>query len=277
MPAWLLVGPVWLATGLLTPITLAYPAQVVARLVRGRPSATTESGDPFLAEWVFGVVYTGFIVQGLALGALFALYARQRWSYVWVGRLADLPRAVRPQHVAAVGIAALTTFALTMHLLWASGAQSDGPTPVRPTGRGTTTSSRRRSPSWRSPPRSASWSGFSDGVPGAGLAAPRSRHRRVGGPRGLGRLLLVVSAVNTDAAKQTTSLMSVTYFAQVTLGAWSLAWAVGFARERRRARALLMHPAGGSFVLRWARLEERRRPAGGAAAYSRQVRVPGEE
>ena len=93
VPAWLLVGPVWLATGLRTPIMLAYPAQVVARLFGDRPPANAASGDPFLAEWVFGVVYTGFIVQGLALGALFVLYARQRWSHLWVGRLADLPYA----------------------------------------------------------------------------------------------------------------------------------------------------------------------------------------
>ena len=247
VPAWLLVGPVWLATGLLTPIMLAYPAQVVARLVGDRPPATTKTGDPFLAEWVFGVVYTGFIVQGLALGALFALYARQRWSHLWVGRLADLPRAGRPQHLAAVGIAALTTFALTMHLLWACGAEV-GLTDSRAAERtrdyyiveaafvALAIATAVGVLAWvlRWGARLPGWLPLGLGiVASAGLA-------------GWGGWLLIVSAVNTDAAKQTTSLMSLTYGAQVVLGAWSLALAVGFAKERRRARALRMHPAGGS-------------------------------
>jgi hypothetical protein len=43
-------------------------------------------------DWrVFGVVYTGFIVQGLSLGALFVLYARDRWGELWRGRVRDLP------------------------------------------------------------------------------------------------------------------------------------------------------------------------------------------
>ncbi len=250
VPAWLLVGPVWLATGLLTPIMLAYPAQVVARLVGNRPPATTNTGDPFLAEWVFGVVYTGFIVQGLALGALFALYARQRWSHLWVGRLADLPRAERPQHLAAVGIAALTTFALTMHLLWACGSEV-GLTDSRAAERtrdyyiveaafvvlASATAIGLLVWVFRLSARPA-WQPLGLGiVASAGLA-------------GWGGWLLIVTAVNTDAAKQSTSLMSLTHFAQVILGAWSLALAVGFSKERRRARALRMHPAGGSCVCR---------------------------
>ena len=247
VPAWLLVGPVWLATGLLTPIMLAYPAQVVAQLFGDRQPAHTGSGDPFLAEWVFAVVYTGFIVQGLALGALFVLYARQRWSHLWVGRLADLPRAGRSQHLAVTGIAALTTFALTMHLLWAGGA-TVGLTGSRAAERtrdyyiveaafavlAVATAVGLLAWVFRRGARMPGWLPLGLGiVASAGLA-------------GWGGWLLIVAAVNQDAARETTSLMTLTYVAQVILGAWSLALAAGFARERRRARAVLMHPAGGS-------------------------------
>ena len=62
-PAWLLILPVWAATGLLSPIMAGYPLQLGARLLGGTaaPSAGP-AGRPFLDEWVFTVVYTGFIV-----------------------------------------------------------------------------------------------------------------------------------------------------------------------------------------------------------------------
>ncbi len=249
LPAWLLVGPMWLATGLLTPIMVAYPAQAVAGLVDARKPAATDSGDPFLAEWVFGVVYTGFIVQGLALGALFALYARQRWSHLWVGRVADLPRAGRPQHLALLGITALTIFALTMHLLWACGAtigltQSRVDDRIRDyyivesafvalalvTAVGLQVWVRRwgaRLPAW-----------LPVGVTVIGSA----------GLAGWGAWLLTVAAVNSGSGIGTTALMCLTYLAQVALGAWSLVLASDFARERRRARAQVLHPAGSSHL-----------------------------
>ncbi|NEE28586.1 hypothetical protein G3M53_24405, partial [Streptomyces sp. SID7982] len=72
VPAWLLVLPMWVASGLLLPIMTAFPVQLVVRLLGGgggRPVGEGSS-EPFLDPWVFGVVYGGFIVQGVALGAL---------------------------------------------------------------------------------------------------------------------------------------------------------------------------------------------------------------
>ncbi|MFI9148871.1 hypothetical protein [Streptomyces sp. NPDC053367] len=74
---------------------------------------------------MFGVVYGGFIVQGLALGTLFALYARDRWGRLWQGRVWDLPRAVlgtRPQQAASVAAAVLAVLPAGAHLLWACGS-----------------------------------------------------------------------------------------------------------------------------------------------------------
>ncbi|QGV81264.1 hypothetical protein [Streptomyces ficellus] len=115
--AWLLVLPMWVATGLLAPIMVGYPVQLA---VAGPPAPA----EPFLDTWVFAVVYGGFIVQGLTLGTLFALYARDRWSRVWRGRVGDLspspaPPAVR---VAAVAASALLAAPAVVHALWLSGS-----------------------------------------------------------------------------------------------------------------------------------------------------------
>ncbi|MCT7355403.1 hypothetical protein N4P33_25065 [Streptomyces sp. 15-116A] len=125
LPAWLLAVPVWVATGLLTPIMTGFPVQLVVSAFGGSVDATDDGGEPFLHSWVFCVVYGGFLVQGLALGALFALYARDRWGRLWQGRLGDLPCArfgTPAQRTAAVAAAVVALLPLTAHLLWACGA-----------------------------------------------------------------------------------------------------------------------------------------------------------
>ncbi|NYV76049.1 hypothetical protein HW445_17295, partial [Streptomyces sp. UH6] len=74
VPALMLALPAWVATGLLAPIMAGYPLQLVARAFAGGVATGADARrEPFLHEWVFAVVYAGFIVQGLALGALFVL------------------------------------------------------------------------------------------------------------------------------------------------------------------------------------------------------------
>ncbi|MXM63121.1 hypothetical protein GR925_06575 [Streptomyces sp. HUCO-GS316] len=131
-PAWLLAFPVWVATGLLAPIMAGFPLQLLVKTLGASGHRAAGSGrEPFLDAWVFGVVYTGFIVQGLCLGALFVLYARDRWGWLWRGRVWELPRgAVGPaQRATAVAAAVLSLLPLTLHLLWACGGTaglSDG-------------------------------------------------------------------------------------------------------------------------------------------------------
>ena len=127
VPAWLLAFPMWVATGLLAPIMTGFPLQLLVRLLGGSASKASGTGHrPFLDEWVFGVVYTGFIVQGLTLGTLFLLYARDRWGRLWRGRVGELPgTSVDPAHrAAAVAAAGLALFPLTMHVLWACGSRA---------------------------------------------------------------------------------------------------------------------------------------------------------
>lgn len=123
VPAWLLVVPMWVASGLLLPVMTAYPLQMAVRLLGGSGGGTGGGGDPFLDPWVFGVVYGGFIVQGVALGTLFVLYAKERWGHLWQGRLRDLP-GTPPSPVLRVTAVAAALVALApglAHLFWAAG------------------------------------------------------------------------------------------------------------------------------------------------------------
>ncbi|MEW1688145.1 hypothetical protein ACIQOF_06360 [Streptomyces sp. NPDC091265] len=124
VPAWLLALPMWAATGLLLPIMTGYPLQLLVKALGGEITATGGSARPFLDEWVFAVVYTGFIIQGLTLGTLFALYARDRWGHLWQGTLRELPDSPTAPALRAAAVAA-SLIALvpgTMHLLWAAGS-----------------------------------------------------------------------------------------------------------------------------------------------------------
>ncbi|MFC9391611.1 hypothetical protein ACFTWS_00445 [Streptomyces sp. NPDC057027] len=122
-PAWLLALPMWAATGLLTPIMTGYPTQLAVALVTGDEKAAAPA-EPFLDDWVFGVVYGGFILQGLALGTLFALYARDRWSHLWQGRLGELSARASGAGARALAVAGAVVALVpaALHLIWATGA-----------------------------------------------------------------------------------------------------------------------------------------------------------
>ncbi|MEU3843997.1 hypothetical protein AB0E88_28735 [Streptomyces sp. NPDC028635] len=123
VPAWLLALPVWVATGLLAPIMAGFPLQLLVTALGGR-THTAGGGEPFLDAWVFTVVYTGFIVQGLCLATLFVRYAHDRWGGLWRGRVGDLPSGARgrAQRVAAGAAAVLAPAVAAPHVLWLSGS-----------------------------------------------------------------------------------------------------------------------------------------------------------
>jgi hypothetical protein len=73
---------------------------------------------------VFTIVYTGFIVQALALGALFVLYAGARWGHLWRGEISGLAKhgpTRGVQRATALMTCAVALVPLTAHLLWATG------------------------------------------------------------------------------------------------------------------------------------------------------------
>ncbi|MFD6228499.1 hypothetical protein ACFWFZ_16695 [Streptomyces sp. NPDC060232] len=103
-PAWILTVPVFTATGLLTPILLGFPGQLLVRALGfGAGPQEAAAREPFLDPWVFNVVYTGFTVQGLALAALFVPYARKRWGRRWQGVVGE--RLPSPTGVVAAAAA----------------------------------------------------------------------------------------------------------------------------------------------------------------------------
>jgi hypothetical protein len=123
LPTWLLAGPTWVATGLLAPIVIGFPLQIVAGLVTGSETSSRAS-EPFLESWVFSVVYGGFILQALALGTLFVSYALDRWGGLWQGSVGDLRETptLPALRVTAVAAALVSAVPLAVQLLWAGGS-----------------------------------------------------------------------------------------------------------------------------------------------------------
>lgn len=78
VPAWLIVFPMWVGTGLLAPIVLSAP-------IIGTDFVTAGSANGALELWVTPVVYASFAWQGVALLTAFVLYARVRWPQAFGG------------------------------------------------------------------------------------------------------------------------------------------------------------------------------------------------
>lgn len=83
LPGWLVLFPMWVATGLLGTIAVLLP--VAAPLATATPAGG--AGEDPLESWVYLLVYAGFAAQGLLLLAAFVLYARQCWPQVFQLRL----------------------------------------------------------------------------------------------------------------------------------------------------------------------------------------------
>ncbi|MFJ3973631.1 hypothetical protein [Streptomyces sp. NPDC090021] len=119
-PAWMLTVPMFTATGLLAPILLGFPGQLLVRALGfGTGPDETAAREPFLDSWVFIVVYTGFTVQGLALAGLFVPYARRRWGRRWQGVLGE--RLPSPTGVVAAAAVPCALALGTLDLYWAFG------------------------------------------------------------------------------------------------------------------------------------------------------------
>ncbi|OZM70038.1 hypothetical protein CFN78_27280 [Amycolatopsis antarctica] len=131
IPAWLMLFPIWVGTGLLSTIALAFPASSLVELFSAAPSPL-DAPDLPMEPWVWVVVYLGFTWQGVTLLTAFALYARDRWAAVFTARTDGAPidaaGRVGAALVAAVG---------ALHLAWACGLDwgntsvTDMTTPMR--------------------------------------------------------------------------------------------------------------------------------------------------
>ncbi|WP_407288505.1 hypothetical protein [Streptomyces sp. BP-8] len=121
-PAWLLLLPLWMASGLLVPLMTGVVGGSLAGLITG--GRNPMGSDDFIAPWVFGVVYGGFLVEGVTLLGAFAVYAHQRWGGLLRSPLGDLAdtgtRTVQRIFLApaAVLLAALGC----LNVLWGTGS-----------------------------------------------------------------------------------------------------------------------------------------------------------
>lgn len=121
IPAWLVLTPIWIAVGLLAPIVIAVPAgSLLQTLFSSKPLVES---DIVLQGWVFGVVYSGFTLQGLGLLAAFVLYARDRWAGIFTVRTRDVPKgATHPLQVLLARTASVFAAGFAaVHLFWAFG------------------------------------------------------------------------------------------------------------------------------------------------------------
>ncbi|MFB6726315.1 hypothetical protein ACFCV3_39465 [Kribbella sp. NPDC056345] len=122
IPAWLVLFPIWVATGFLAPIA------VLTLLPSASSSATTQAVEP-LANWVFTVVYAGFAIQGVLLMTAFVLAAVTRWPSVFSQRLAGAPRSTAQTLLLLITAAAvlLATVVAGFQWAWAFGVRTGLP------------------------------------------------------------------------------------------------------------------------------------------------------
>ncbi|GGQ71293.1 hypothetical protein [Couchioplanes azureus] len=119
LPAWLLLPPMWVGTGLLTPIAVSMPIIAGYALLTGVPVF----GGRGLAPWVFAVVYGGFTAEASLLFTAFAGHARRRWGPLLRARVAAVPAGATAaaQRPLTVGTALLAGVTAAVHLYWALG------------------------------------------------------------------------------------------------------------------------------------------------------------
>lgn len=123
LPAWLVLLPLWVGTGLLGVIVVTTP---LGLLLEG--AALFDVGGP-IEPWVYVMVYGGFIGQGVGLMAAFVLYARDRWPAVFT-TTAEAPyqSLTRPfQRVVAWGSLLVAAVIGGVRFSWAFGGDAGLP------------------------------------------------------------------------------------------------------------------------------------------------------
>ena len=120
VPAWLVLFPMWVATGFLAPAVVLVPITLLARVMT--PDAS-RSASAMLEPWVGGVVGASFGGQGAALIVAFVLYIRARWGDLLQSTtVASVPGQTHEVQVILANVAASMAVASgVLHLVWAFG------------------------------------------------------------------------------------------------------------------------------------------------------------
>lgn len=122
IPAWLLLPPMWVATGLLSRFVVAVPVVMVVQAF-AQESTRAPVGGP-VHPWVYLVVYAGFTGMGIGLVLAFGLYARACWATVFRYQTNEASfEGARTVLVPLANVAALMAAASSaLYLAWAFGA-----------------------------------------------------------------------------------------------------------------------------------------------------------
>jgi hypothetical protein len=120
VPAWMVVAPMWVASGFLGTAILVVPLQVGVDAATG---SSFSAPNGFLAPWIYLVVYGGFMLQGLGLLIAFALYSKARWPALSASPAAR-SLVARPL---CVGLALLAALTALPELYWAFGGTAGLP------------------------------------------------------------------------------------------------------------------------------------------------------
>lgn len=121
IPAWLLLPPMWVATGLLSRFVIWVPITGILAALDST-SLPQARGGP-VQSWVYALVYVEFAGLGIGLLAGFVLYARARWTELFQAGAAVSARGATHdlQVPLANATALLASAASLLHLVWALG------------------------------------------------------------------------------------------------------------------------------------------------------------
>ena len=123
MPAWLVLPPIWVASGLLARFVVAVPiTTIAAALTSGSP--TRVPAGP-VQPWVYALVYTEFAGLGIGLMLAFVLYARARWAFVFQSTTRTAPPGLTHdvQLPLATVAAVIAMLAGALNIAWAFGSR----------------------------------------------------------------------------------------------------------------------------------------------------------
>jgi len=122
VPAWVVLPPMWVATGLLSKFALEVPVTVITEALTSAARPRVAGGP--VQFWVYAVVYTEFVGLGIGLMVAFVLYARIRWAFVFGSTTrAASPSATLDVQVSLANAAALMATAVGgLYVAWAFGS-----------------------------------------------------------------------------------------------------------------------------------------------------------
>jgi hypothetical protein len=126
VPAWLLLVPVWVGTGLLFQVSIG----AVLMGLFSPPSQASSGSTTGIHPWVFVMVYSAFAGQGAALAIAFACHVRARWGPLLGERTGDVVarrtarvRSWPEDHLAemAEAVAGMAVAVALVFAYWAAG------------------------------------------------------------------------------------------------------------------------------------------------------------